>query len=264
MASKRLIETMSGYMKGKLAALTAPMANAYENAVVFNKIKNLVATFRHRKSTKTSSRFLPVNTKENNKYYQNSEAQQIDYKARSLRSNQALAKLGRYVATKHAQGSLGRYVATEHEHSSLRSDRARTQLGRYVATELKPTFTRYIATCQASKRSSFGFSFESSSKRFSFRLNRSRPVRLQKGPPLGSLLNPHRNAFRFVSIGVSRPVRPLKGPPLGSLLNPHRNAFRFVSIGVSFEILRRKQLPLKLYNKKPQRLVFVHGFRLIV
>ena len=63
MATKRLIETMSGYMKDKLAALTAPMANAYTNAVVFNKIENLVATFRHRKSTKMSSRFLPVNTK---------------------------------------------------------------------------------------------------------------------------------------------------------------------------------------------------------
>ena len=42
-------------MKDKLAALTAPMANAYANAVVFNKIENLVATFRHKKSTKTSS-----------------------------------------------------------------------------------------------------------------------------------------------------------------------------------------------------------------
>ncbi|WZZ00156.1 hypothetical protein YC2023_072484 [Brassica napus] len=63
---------MSGYMKDKLAALTAPMANAYANDVVFNKIENLVATFRHRKSTKTSSRFLPVNTKGNDKSYQNS------------------------------------------------------------------------------------------------------------------------------------------------------------------------------------------------
>ncbi|KAF3496600.1 hypothetical protein DY000_02052438 [Brassica cretica] len=60
---------MSGYMKDKLAALIAPMANAYGNAVVFNKIKNLVVTFRHRKSTKTSSRFLPVNTKGKNKIY---------------------------------------------------------------------------------------------------------------------------------------------------------------------------------------------------
>ncbi|WZY72280.1 hypothetical protein YC2023_004520 [Brassica napus] len=71
MATKRLIETMFGYMKDKLAALTAPMANAYANAVVFNKIENLVATFRHRKSTKTSSRFLPVNKKGNDKSYQN-------------------------------------------------------------------------------------------------------------------------------------------------------------------------------------------------
>ena len=69
MAKKRLIETMSAYMKDKLAALTAPMANTYGNAVVFNKIENLVATFHHRKSTKTSSRFLPPNTKDNNKIY---------------------------------------------------------------------------------------------------------------------------------------------------------------------------------------------------
>ncbi|KAF2586262.1 hypothetical protein F2Q70_00035475 [Brassica cretica] len=69
MATKCLIETMSGYMKDKLAALSAPMANAYGNAVEFNKIENLVATFRHRKSTKTSSRYLPLNTKGNNKIY---------------------------------------------------------------------------------------------------------------------------------------------------------------------------------------------------
>ncbi|KAF3608361.1 hypothetical protein DY000_02049972 [Brassica cretica] len=97
----------------------------------------------------------------------------------------------------------------------------------------------------------------------------------QKSPPLRSLLNPHRNAFRFVSIGVSveilrrkqlglflayfyslhsdlsdfqpatqRPVRPQKAPPLCSHLNPDRNAFRFVSIRVSVEILRRKQVRL--------------------
>ncbi|KAF3605773.1 hypothetical protein DY000_02049820 [Brassica cretica] len=64
-----------------------------------------------------------------------------------------------------------------HKAGSLRSDRARTQLGRYVA---------------------------------------------------------NKNAHSSVAT-------PQKGPPLGSLLNPHRNAFRFVSIGVSVEILRRKQ-----------------------
>ncbi|KAG5384488.1 hypothetical protein IGI04_035958 [Brassica rapa subsp. trilocularis] len=86
----------------------------------------------------------------------------------------------------------------------------------------------------------------------------------QKGPPLSSLLNPHRNAFRFVSIGVSVEILRRKQvglflacfhslrsdlsdrPPLGSLLNPHRNAFGFGSIGVSVEILRRKQVGLFL------------------
>ncbi|KAF3590007.1 hypothetical protein F2Q69_00031604 [Brassica cretica] len=235
---------MYGNMKDKIAvrnntgkttpATTAPMANAYANAI-------------------------------------KKEAQQIDYTDRSLRSDRALAKLGRYVATEpqpnlvatdRACSQLGRYVATDHAHSSvathrpsmhtarsLRSDQARTRLGRYVANELKPTLHP---------------------------LHSDLP---QKVPPLGSLLNPHRNAFRFVSIKVSveilrrkqvglflacfhslrsdlsdlhslhsdlsglrkRPVRPQKGPPLGSLLNPHRNAFHFVLIGVSVEILRRKQ-----------------------
>ncbi|KAL0668438.1 hypothetical protein Bca4012_031142 [Brassica carinata] len=39
---------------------------------------------------------------------------------------------------------------------------------------------------------------------------------------------------------------PKEGPPLRSLLNPHRNSFCFVSIGVSVEILRRKQVGLFL------------------
>ncbi|KAF2561268.1 hypothetical protein F2Q70_00016697 [Brassica cretica] len=66
-----------------------------------------------------------------------------------------------------------------HTARSQRSERARTRLGRYIATELKPSS---VAT-------------------------------------------------------------PQKGPPLRSLLNPHRNASRFVSIGVSVDILRRKQRP---------------------
>ncbi|WZY87020.1 hypothetical protein YC2023_033404 [Brassica napus] len=92
MATKRLIETMSGYMKDKLAALTAPMANAYANAVVFNKIINLVATFRHRKSTKTSSRFLPVNTKGHDKSYQNPKTLVLmDKFTRHLSHNSSIA-----------------------------------------------------------------------------------------------------------------------------------------------------------------------------
>ena len=78
MAKKRLIETISGNTKDEIAvrnnagkttpAATAPMANAY--ATVLEKIKNLVATFRHRKSNETSSRFLSLNIKGNNKFYQ--------------------------------------------------------------------------------------------------------------------------------------------------------------------------------------------------
>ena len=135
MATKRLIETMSGYMKDKLAALTAPMANAYANAVVFNKIENLVATFRHRKSTKTSSRFLPVNKKGNDKSYQN-----------PVKKSRCVRVLPKHVFRKHfgriklvlpkkplknpyvnrgkrkhnkTITQLGRYVATEHAHCSV-------------------------------------------------------------------------------------------------------------------------------------------------
>ncbi|KAG5375562.1 hypothetical protein IGI04_040158 [Brassica rapa subsp. trilocularis] len=345
---------MSGYMKDKLGALTAPMANAYANAVVFNKIENLVATFRHRKSTKTSSRFLHVNKKGNDKSYQNpvnksrcvrvlpkhvfrkhfgriklkKETQQNDYTARSLCSDRARTLLGpahaaRSLRSDRAQTLLGSYVATEHTRcsrpsthaaQSLRSDRARTRLGRYVATEHArclscryvapstaallvlgpPTYRpaqhdassrhyhtpllgdRYLSTehtiaariatsdrsltllgslrsDRARTRSLLGCYVANEhahaarslrSDRARTLLGRYRPVRPQKGPPLGSILNPCRNTFRFVSIGVSveilrrkqRPVRPQKGPPLGSHLNPRRNAFRFVSIGVFVEI----------------------------
>ncbi|WZY89539.1 hypothetical protein YC2023_046274 [Brassica napus] len=125
---------MFGYMKDKLAALTAPMANAYANAVVFNKIENLVATFRHRKSTKTSSLFLPVNKKGNDKSYQN-----------PVNKSRCIRVLPKHVFRKHfgriklvlpkkplknpyvnrekrkhnkTITQLGRYVATEHAHSS--------------------------------------------------------------------------------------------------------------------------------------------------
>uniref|UniRef100_A0A0D3E9X7 Uncharacterized protein n=1 Tax=Brassica oleracea var. oleracea TaxID=109376 RepID=A0A0D3E9X7_BRAOL len=50
---------MSGNTKDKIAvrnnagkttpSATAPMANAYANAIVLEKIENLAATFRHRK-----------------------------------------------------------------------------------------------------------------------------------------------------------------------------------------------------------------------
>ncbi|KAF3506949.1 hypothetical protein F2Q69_00006012 [Brassica cretica] len=62
---------MAGNTKNKYAvrnnagkttpAVTAPMANAYANATVLEKIENLAATFRHRKCNETSSRFLCLN-----------------------------------------------------------------------------------------------------------------------------------------------------------------------------------------------------------
>ncbi|KAF3523919.1 hypothetical protein F2Q69_00048838 [Brassica cretica] len=56
---------MSGNTKEKIAvfhntgkttpAAAAPMANAYANATVLEKVENLAATFRHRKCNETSS-----------------------------------------------------------------------------------------------------------------------------------------------------------------------------------------------------------------
>ncbi|KAF3532146.1 hypothetical protein DY000_02041522 [Brassica cretica] len=69
---------MSGNTKKKIAvrnnagkktpATTAPMANAYANATVLEKIE--IAAFRHRKCNETSSRFLFLNIKGNNQSYQ--------------------------------------------------------------------------------------------------------------------------------------------------------------------------------------------------
>ncbi|KAF3568875.1 hypothetical protein DY000_02014487 [Brassica cretica] len=71
---------MSGNTKDRVAvrnstgkttsAATEPMANAYANATILEKIENRVATCRHRKRTKTSSRFLHLNRKGNDKIYQ--------------------------------------------------------------------------------------------------------------------------------------------------------------------------------------------------
>ncbi|KAF2543891.1 hypothetical protein F2Q70_00034248 [Brassica cretica] len=71
---------MSGNTKDKIVvcnnagkttpADTAPMANAYANATVLEKIENLAATFRHRKYNETSSQFLFLNIKGNDKSYQ--------------------------------------------------------------------------------------------------------------------------------------------------------------------------------------------------
>ncbi|KAL0760102.1 hypothetical protein Bca101_076252 [Brassica carinata] len=71
---------MSGNTKEKIAVrnnagkttptAAAPMANAYANATVLEKIENLAATFRHKKCYEMSSRFLCLNIKGNDKFYQ--------------------------------------------------------------------------------------------------------------------------------------------------------------------------------------------------
>ncbi|KAF3608360.1 hypothetical protein DY000_02049973 [Brassica cretica] len=54
----------------KTPAATPPMANAYANATVLEKIKNLAATFHHWTCNETISRFLFLNIKGNDKSYQ--------------------------------------------------------------------------------------------------------------------------------------------------------------------------------------------------
>ncbi|KAF2590720.1 hypothetical protein F2Q70_00038698 [Brassica cretica] len=71
---------MSGNTKDKIVVrnnagkttqeVTAPMANTYANPVVLEQIKNAAATFRHRKCYETSSRFLCLIIKGDDKFYQ--------------------------------------------------------------------------------------------------------------------------------------------------------------------------------------------------
>ncbi|KAF3572861.1 hypothetical protein F2Q69_00059003 [Brassica cretica] len=71
---------MSGNTKDKIAVrnnagkttqeVTAPMANTYANPVVLEQIKNAAANFRHRKCYETSSRFLCLFIKGDDKFYQ--------------------------------------------------------------------------------------------------------------------------------------------------------------------------------------------------
>ena len=56
-AAKRLTKAMSGSMKDELAVHTAPMANAYANALVLDKIENLVATLFRGNSAKRARGF---------------------------------------------------------------------------------------------------------------------------------------------------------------------------------------------------------------
>ncbi|KAF3489356.1 hypothetical protein F2Q69_00054605 [Brassica cretica] len=54
----------------KTPAATASMGNAYANATILEKIENLATIFRHRKCNETSSQFLFLSIKRNDKSYQ--------------------------------------------------------------------------------------------------------------------------------------------------------------------------------------------------
>ncbi|KAF2595955.1 hypothetical protein F2Q68_00010867 [Brassica cretica] len=207
------------------------MANAYANAVVFNKIENLVATFCHRKSTKTSSRFLPVNTKENDKSYQNPVSlahfgriklvlpkkplKNLYINRGKKKHNKTITWLGRYVATEHTHCSVATHMAR-----SLRSDRAHTLLGRYVATE--------HAHCSVAKQ-------PSTHTARSLRSDRAQANSPLATPPCGELRG-------LIQLALWRPGSPLE------LLSP-------VSI-VQLFISSRSDFPLRFYdeNKSARRI----------
>ncbi|KAG5388517.1 hypothetical protein IGI04_030058, partial [Brassica rapa subsp. trilocularis] len=126
--------------------------------------------------------------------------------------------------------------------SKLELDQPVPKPGRYIATcqaSKRSSFafsfecsskrfsppTRYIATCQALKRSSFAFSFESRSKRFWFRLNQSFCLDFTT----------KTSKTRLNSLACSYSPLP---PSLRSPSNLDRNVSCVVSIGVTIETLR--------------------------
>ncbi|KAF3612010.1 hypothetical protein DY000_02046267 [Brassica cretica] len=133
---------MSGNTKDKIAvrnnagkttpAATTPMANTYANAIMPKKIeKTLPRFFANRKCYETSLRFLCLNIKENDKFYQ------IPDRART--------RLGCYVATELKPTLL---IVT-----LFVSSQSEFPLRFYVENKQDSswlTSTRYIATCQIS------------------------------------------------------------------------------------------------------------------
>ncbi|KAG5401138.1 hypothetical protein IGI04_015745 [Brassica rapa subsp. trilocularis] len=138
---------------------------------------------------------------------------------------------------------------------SLRSDRAPTQFGRYVATEnahssrpVRPQKGPPLRSPLNPDRKSFRFVsigvFVEILRRNQVGLVSAYFYSLRS--ELSDLHSLHSELSGLKRVLLCRPVSPQKGPPLRSILNPHRNAFCFVSIGVSVEILRRKQVGLFL------------------
>ncbi|KAL0667776.1 hypothetical protein Bca4012_030480 [Brassica carinata] len=159
----------------KTPAATTPMANAYANATVLEKIENLAATFRHRKCNETSSRFLFLNIKGNDKSYQTPPKKGPPLRSLLNPHRNAFRFISIEVSVEILRRKqVGLFLACFHSLHSDLSDlhSLHSDLSGLRKRPVRPP-ARYIATCQASKSSSFVFSFESRSKRFSFRLNRS-------------------------------------------------------------------------------------------
>ena len=261
---------MSGNMKEKLAvcvndgkttpAATVPMANAYANATVLEQIKNLAAAFRHRKSTKTSSQFLYLNRKGNDKIYQTPKIRLVtklekSQRARFLRKT-FLSRTSRKNKT-YSPRNLG---------ETLYYSRNRSTANRFTDSHCHTSYKQLSRNKRENERRS-----ELDLTRTTCHKVRSVfPVRLSKSP-LCSPLCLGQNGFRFISIGVSVEIlRREQSHCPGHLavgkdkhyrghltlrhgylatgrthlrypLSLDQSGFRFVSIGVSVEILRREQ-----------------------
>ncbi|KAF3602485.1 hypothetical protein F2Q69_00037939 [Brassica cretica] len=149
----------------KTPAATAPMANAYANATVLEKIENLAATFCHRKCNETILRFFFLNIKGNDKSYQTlvklvlpKTAENPCVNRGKRKRNKSITQLGPYVATEQAHGS----VATSDDlglfnlsSQTRRSQTARGQLATRSArwTARVPNLSNQTARDNISSRS---------------------------------------------------------------------------------------------------------------
>ncbi|KAL0715134.1 hypothetical protein Bca4012_064456 [Brassica carinata] len=193
---------MSGNMKEKVAvcvndgkttpAATVPMANAYANATVLEQIKNLAAAFRHRKSTKTSSQFLYLNRKGNDKIYQTPKIRLVtklekSQRARFLRK-MFLSRTSRKNKT-YSPRNLG---------ETLYYSQNRRTANRFTDSHCHTSYKQLWRNKRENERRS-----ELNLTRTTCHRVRSVfPVRLSKSP-LCSPLCLDQSGFRFVSIGVS-------------------------------------------------------------
>ncbi|KAF3534252.1 hypothetical protein DY000_02041660 [Brassica cretica] len=150
-------------------AATAPMANPYANATILEKIENLIATFRHTKSNETSSRFLSLNIKGNDKFYQ------TPYYLAHYRAKEVSAPFTKRPHQRTIKTQVG---PSEPSNSPVRlvgpNAPSNSPNGRVGSNESSNSpVWRVELLDKPPKGFSFAFSFEFRSKHFSFYLNQS-------------------------------------------------------------------------------------------